>query len=144
MDPPICLVSPQIPIHDFGEPQSEHERADDDGDLCGECAPEVEDGEEVTEDENVQTPMCMPSPKVPTAAGKTLHDLTHMPYRCSCPKCVAGRRTNTHHRSHKNTTARTVPCLYLDHCFLKDDVEDPIQTVLVGKLKPTGTNSGSA
>ena len=46
------------------------------GQLCGECAPEVDVGEEVTEDENVQTPMCMPSPKIPTAAEKALHDLT--------------------------------------------------------------------
>ena len=129
-------------IHGFGEPQSEYERVDV-GELYGKCAPEVDDGEEVTDDENVQTPMCMPSPKVPTAAEKALHDLTHMPYRSWWPWCVAGRPNNSHHRFQKNTTDRTVPRLYLDDCFLKDDVEDPIQIVLVGKLKPVGTNSGS-
>ena len=65
---------PQIPIQGFGEPQSEYESVGDSGELCGECAPEVGVGEEVTEDENVQTLMCMPSPKTPTAAEKTLHD----------------------------------------------------------------------
>ena len=59
------------------------------GELCGVCAPEVDDGEEVTDDEDVQTPMCMPSPKIPTAAEKAFHDLTGMPYRSWCPRCVA-------------------------------------------------------
>ena len=67
-------------IHGFGQPQSEFESVDDVGDLCGECAPEVDNGEEVTDSESVQTPMCMPSPKITTAAEKALHDLTHMPY----------------------------------------------------------------
>ena len=53
----MCLVSPQIPIHGLGEPQSEYERGDDVGELCGECGPEVDDGEEVTDDESVQAPV---------------------------------------------------------------------------------------
>ena len=36
-----------------------------------------------------------------------------------------------------------MPCLYLDYYVPKDDVEDPVQTVPVGKLEPVGTNSGS-
>ena len=36
-----------------------------------------------------------------------------------------------------------MPFLYFNYCFPKDDTEDPNQTVLIGKLKPVGTNSGS-
>ena len=144
MDPPSCLVSPHIPIHGLGEPQREYESVDEDGEVCGECAPEFDNGEEVTDHKHVHTPMCMPGPKVPSAAEKALHDLTHMPYRSWCYWCVAGRRNSSHRRPQKQiTTARTVPCLYLDDCFLKNDAEDPIQTVLVVKSKPLGDNSGS-
>ena len=105
MDPQMFLVSPRMPIHGLGEPQQEWESVHDVGELCGECPPEADDREELTDDENVQTAVCMPCPKVPTAADKALRDLTCMPYRCWCPRCVAGQRINSHHRSQKNKKA---------------------------------------
>ena len=39
-------------------------------DCVGSVTPEVDDGEEVTDDENVQTPVCMPSPPIPTLPRK--------------------------------------------------------------------------
>ena len=68
--PPFCLASPQIPIHGIREPQQEWESVDGVGELCGECAQEPNDGDEVTDDENVQTPECMPCPKISTATEK--------------------------------------------------------------------------
>ena len=52
-----------------------------------------EDGSEA-----IQTGMPLPEPYVPTAAEVAAHNLTHLPYRCWCPHCVAARRPNTQHR----------------------------------------------
>ena len=49
----------------------------------------VDDGEEVGDGENVQTPVCMPCSKVPTAAEQTLHgfDSHALPILMSGVRC---------------------------------------------------------
>ena len=110
IEPQSCTVSPQFQINGIVEPQQEWASVDDGGELCGECAPEAHDGDEVTDDENVETSMRMPCPKLPTAAEKALHDLTNMPYRSWCLWCVAGRRNNSHHRPQNNKQNENSHC----------------------------------
>ena len=57
--------------------------------------------EQIVWDENgpgAKSPSSLPKPKGMTPQEWAMHVVTHLPYNCSCPICVAARRPNTHHR----------------------------------------------
>ena len=92
---------------------------DDEELLCGDC------------DEQPETfvkPKCFPTPRAPSQREIDEHNLTHANYRSWCPHCVAGRRNNSPHKAMDKSEARTVPCLHVDYCFLKDDPNEEAQT----------------
>ena len=76
----------------------------------------------------------LPSPKSMSAAAKTIHDLTHLPYDPGCEICVYTRRPNTHHRSVKSD--RTIPLLVGDYCFPKHSGDMESITTLVIRVYP--------
>ena len=89
------------------------------------------------DDEMVCQP-CEPmiEPKVPTAAEIMAHNITHLPYRSWCPHCVAARRPNSHHARSKTEDRKASPLLVADYCFMKDNEDEDIVTVLVVRLYP--------
>ena len=62
------------------------------------------------------TPML--DPKEPSAAEIAEHTLTHLPYKCWCKYCLAGRRPNAQHRRQK--IERSIPMVSLDYVFFRD------------------------
>ena len=89
-------------------------------------------------DDNMVCQPCEPmiEPKVPTAAEIIAHNITHLPYRSWCPHCVAARRPNSHHARSKAEDRKASPLLVADYCFMKDNNDDDIVTVLVVRLYP--------
>ena len=100
-------------------------------------------GAEVIDDEiaedgelTVQVPIGIPEPAQPSKKEVDRHNLTHINYRSWCPHCVAGRRSNSQHRS-QTSNRRNVPLFCADYCYVKD-VDDPHPlTVMVGRLYPS-------
>ena len=82
----------------------------------------------------VQPAKPMPQPRAPTAAEVAAHNITHLPYRAWCPHCVAARRPNTQHRSPVSKSGRVDPLIVADYCFVKDNDDDEIVTILVARL----------
>ena len=87
------------------------------------------------EDDVVQPARCLPCPVAPSPKEIAIHNLTHMPYRSWCRHCVAARRPNSHHRS--LPSARSIPLLVADYCFLGDSDDSTKVTVLVACLYPS-------
>ena len=89
------------------------------------------------DDEMVCQP-CEPmiEPKVPTAAQIAAHNISHLPYRSWCPHCVAARRPNSHHARSSSEDRKSSPLLVADYCFMKDNQDEDITTVLVVRLYP--------
>ena len=85
----------------------------------------------------LQIPLCMPCPTTPTADQSATLNLKHMPYRKSCPGCVAGKQPNARHRSMVNASPRSIPVLHLDSCGLWADAEEDKPTALVIQVEPT-------
>ena len=77
----------------------------------------------------------MTDPKEPSAAEIAQHMLTHLPYKCWCKYCVAGRRPNAQHR--RQTNERSVPMLSCDYGFFRDP-GGVLLTFLVVHLQPYG------
>ena len=78
----------------------------------------------------------MAQPMVPTAAQIAAHNITHLPYRSWCPYCVAARRPNSHHSRSKSEDQKSSPLLVADYCFMRDNDDSEITTVLVIRLYP--------
>ena len=97
---------------------------------------EAQDVIDVDDDEVIQTAQSMPEPLVPSKAVVDAHNLSHWPYRSWCPHCVAARRPNSHHRRQGAPAERTVPLLCADYCFIRDNEDDQLATVLVCKFEP--------
>ena len=75
------------------------------------------------------------APELPSQAEVTAHDAVHCPYRSWCEICVAASgREDPHTRTSSPDVETGLPVLSLDYEFL----EGPV-TVLVGKLKPSGS-----
>ena len=73
--------------------------------------------------------------ELPSQAEVTAHDAVHCPYRSWCEICVAASgREDPHARINSLDVETGLPVLSLDYEFL----EGPV-TVLVGKLKPSGS-----
>lgn len=110
-------------------------------------------GEEVVihaeSDEVAQVPDEVPPPPLPHPSVRRRHRLTHMPYASLCKHYVEGRRNNSAHKAIRDRT-RTVPCLHLVYCFLRDSKDTDDVTVAVGKFEPSqatfacGTDSKGA
>ena len=62
--------------------------------------------------------VAMPDPGQPSAEEKRLHDLTHIPYRGWCAKCVQGRGRDTYHGRIKEQSR--VPRISMDFMFLTE------------------------
>ena len=75
------------------------------------------------------------APELPTQAEVAAHDAVHCPYRSWCEICVAASgKEDPHARTNSLDVETGLPVLSLDYEFL----EGPV-TVLVGKLKPSGS-----
>ena len=73
--------------------------------------------------------------ELPSQAEVAAHDAVHCPYRSWCEICVAASgREDPHARTNSLDVETGLPVLSLDYEFL----EGPV-TVLVGKLKPSGS-----
>ena len=79
-------------------------------------------------------PIHMKSPKEMSPIEWARHKVTHLPYHCSCPPCVAGKKPNLHHR--RSGTCRRLPHVLADYCYLRDSVSDTTITVLVVHILP--------
>ena len=75
----------------------------------------------------------LPSPKAPTPAAWRQHRLTHLPYCCWCPVCVATKRPNNHHRLRQNIN-RLIPFLVADYAYARNQGEDELMCVLVVRI----------
>ena len=60
--------------------------------------------------------------------------VTHLPYNCACPYCIAGKKYNLQHR--RAATRRTLPHIVADYCYLKDSTSYTTLTVLVILILP--------
>ena len=78
----------------------------------------------------------MSEPLVPTAAQISAHNISHLPYRSWCPYCVAARRPNSRHGRSQTEDQKSLPLLVADYCFMKDNDDQEITTVLVARLYP--------
>ena len=89
-------------------------------------------------DDDMVCQPCEPmiEPKVPTAAQIAAHNISHLPYRSWCPHCVAARRPNSHHARPSSEDRKSSPLLVADYCFMKDNLDETITTVLVVRLYP--------
>ena len=92
---------------------------------------------DIDDDTTVQKAVCMPAPIQPPQAQVDAHNLTHWPYRSWCPHCVAARRPNTPHFSSKSSITRTVQLFVADYCYVRDNEDKQLATVLVAKLFPS-------
>ena len=118
----IGLVYPLRPSFDSNGAEPELEGWDniEDADVLAEPqAPII--GAAVTDDEvaddgdsAVQVPVEMPEPAQPSKKEVHKHNLTHINCRIWCPHCIAGRRSNSQHRTQLSNT-RSVPRLSDSH-----------------------------
>ena len=79
--------------------------------LCAPCG----------EEEQVETPLCLPSVYQPTRSEYLDHCITHYPFRVWCKHCLEGRGrefAHEHHRGDKD--ARSIPVISFDYCFISD------------------------
>ena len=105
--------------------------------LCGEgdIAEPEDDTEDAEGGECIRNGRGQPEPKEPLPAEVNRHNLTHLPYRLSCPHCVAARRANAPHA--RGSQARQKPLFCSDYCSIGDSrTEGDNFTTLVGKLYP--------
>ena len=72
-------------------------------------------------------------PRVPTAEERSLHELTHLPYRSWCDFCVACKARGDPQRilDPAPEGRRSVPCIQADYAFGKVEADKPTLTVLV-------------
>ena len=142
---PLCPVRPNEPAEDpvFCPPcgsddgweqiQQSHVVPESWEQMSGDLGDVVDIDDDVT----VQQAVAMPSPIQPSKAQLDAHNLTHWPYRSWCPHCVAARRQNSPHLRSTSATRRTVPLLVADYCFVRDNEDKVLATVLVAKLEPS-------
>ena len=73
------------------------------------------------------------TPRVPTAEERSLHELTHLPYRSWCDHCMACKARSDPQRilDPAPEGRRAVPCIQADYAFGKIEADKPTLTVLV-------------
>ena len=60
-----------------------------------------------------------------------------MPYRSWCKHCVAARRRNNPHLRSTDPSQRSKPLLVADYCFVGDNHDKELSTILVARLYPS-------
>ena len=66
---------------------------------------------------------CLPCPGNPSAAERSLHEITHWPYRPWCEWCVRGRAVGPNSRKvPDDKKVNVVPKAHLDYAYLQDEV----------------------
>ena len=60
-----------------------------------------------------------------------------MPYRAWCEHCVAARRRNSPHLRSSDSSQRSKPLLVADYCFVRDNHDKELATILVARLYPS-------
>ena len=71
------------------------------------------------------------------------YNCLHWPFRSWCPHCVAGRRPNAQHRRQLDAS-RKIPLFCADYCYVRDEHDEDLLTVMVGKLYPSKALFASA
>ena len=100
---------------------------------------ERDDGEVVVEGDlgEYQQPRGLPQPVAPSREARRLHELTHLPCASWCWCCVSGQKNNSHHFKSQTGSDRDLPLLVLDYCFVRNEKDEELAKVLVGKLYPS-------
>ena len=75
--------------------------------------------DEVPETEATQPRRVLPDPGQPSESEMEEHRIDHIPYRCWCPECVAGRARGEQHR--KPRDQKRLPVLVFDYLFITKD-----------------------
>jgi len=84
-------------------------------------AEELEKEDSEMEDEaGVRVPVVKRGPKEPTEKEITAHNVTHVPFRSWCPHCVSAAAKATPHRSRKEESEKSIPCIHADYWFMRD------------------------
>ena len=91
---------------------------------------------DIDDDVVVQNVDPLPEPLVPTRAQISTHNITHLPYRSWCKHCVAARRPNSPHLRSKTASQRSKPLLVADYCYVRDNADQELATILVARLYP--------
>ena len=110
--------------------------------LCGECNTADDDVVQDDVGDAFRNPRELPEPKAPSRAAARQHALTHWPYASWCPYCVMARRNSDPHFQNREGDNRALPLLVLDYCFVRNQPDQDLVTVLVGKLYPTRKTFG--
>ena len=84
-----------------------------------------------------QRPRGLPQPVAPTREARRLHDLTHLPYASWCWCCVSARKNNSPHFRSRSGADRDLPLFVMDYCFVRNEKDEQLAKVLVGKLYPS-------
>ena len=80
-------------------------------------------GETVENAEEGVVPKVVPSPGMPSARDRAIHDITHIPYRSWCDHCVRGRGRNRQHKMCGAYGSSTVSRIHMDYCFFTEKME---------------------
>ena len=94
---------------------------------------------DIDEDIVVQNAEPLPEPRVPMRAHISSHNITHMPYRSWCKHCVAARRRNNPHLRSTDPSQRSNPLLVADYCFVRNNHDKELSTILEARLLRTAT-----
>ncbi len=75
----------------------------------------------------------MRAPHEPTQEEREGHEATHIPYRCWCRHCVAGRGRSEPHQTH-DSDEHAFPTIAVDYVFFgKDEGDENVSPILVLK-----------
>ena len=82
-------------------------------------------------------------PAAPTAAERSAHQLTHLPFQQRCELCVAGKAKKDHHRRRvvaDEVQSERLPIIQMDYMFLgrHGEAESALMTILVAVDLETG------
>ena len=119
--------APITPAFDAPEACEEMAAADMSTRICG------PDGKERKSVPQPGVAKGLASPREPSDEERSLHCLTHVPYRSWCPYCVAGKRANSPHL--RVNVERTIPMLAADYGFISDK-GCPLSPTLVVSIAP--------
>ena len=73
------------------------------------------------EEEQAETPLCLPSVYQPTRSEYMDHCVTHYPFRAWCRHCLEGRGREFGHDQHRGVKdERMTPVISFDYCFISD------------------------
>ena len=83
-----------------------------------------------------QRPRSAPEVKAPSLEEQRRHYLTHYPYAAWCPWCVMGRKPNAPHFQNRDRPDRSLPLILLDYAQVRNQQDEVLAQLLVGKVYP--------